>query len=431
MACSLASKLCKCVHVSLKIGVSPVPKLLSLNSYHYRRGGSDAVYFEHALLMEGLGWENGFFSMNHPKNVQSPWSRFFIDELEFGHSYGFGQKLAMASKVIYSFEARRKLKGLLSEFRPDVAHVHCIYHHLSPAVLPLLREEGIPVVLTAHDLKIACPAYKMLNRGGVCERCKTGSVLNVVKHRCVRDSLAASAIVAAESALHGWLQTYRKHLSKVVAPSKFFLEKFVEWGWPRDQLIYIPNYVDASRFDPWFESGSYFLYFGRMAPEKGVHTLLRAAAVAGVKIKLAGTGPEFDAMRLLASELGVDAEFLGFKSGSELHELIRHSRAVVLPSEWYENAPMSVLESFAFGKPVVGARIGGIPEMINDGENGWIFPSGDAVALAELLSRIAKLPSDEIARMGRCARDGVEVRFGQKAYLRDMLTLYADLGVKV
>ncbi len=408
-----------------------MPKLLSLNSYHYRRGGSDAVYFDHAALVGEVGWENGFFSMHHPQNISSPWSRHFVDELEFGHAYRLPQKLVMASKVIYSFEARRKLKGLLSEFRPDVAHVHCIYHHLSPSVLPLLREEGIPVVLTAHDLKIACPAYKMLNRGGVCERCKTGSVLNVVKHRCVRDSLAASAIVAAESALHGWLQTYRKHLSKVVAPSRFFLEKLVEWGWSREQLVYIPNYVDSSKFEPKFDPGEYFLYFGRMAPEKGVHTLLRAAAKAGVALKLAGTGPEMDALKTLAADIGVNAEFLGFRSGSDLHELIRHARAVVLPSEWYENAPMSVLESFAFGKPVIGAQIGGIPEMIEHGENGWTFPSGDVIALADVLSGVAMQSSAELVRLGKNARNGVEARFNRESYLRDMLSLYAGLGVKV
>lgn len=408
-----------------------MPKLLSLNSYHYRRGGSDAVYFDHAALMEELGWENGFFSMQHPKNIETPWSRHFINELEFGHAYSLPQKLAMASKVVYSFEARRKLRGLLAEFRPDVAHVHCIYHHLSPSVLPLLRQEGIPVVLTAHDLKIACPAYKMLNRTGVCERCKTGSVLNVVKFRCVRDSLAASAIVAAESAVHGWLQTYRKQVSRVVAPSRFFLEKLVEWGWPREQLAYIPNYVDATRFEPRFEPGDYLLYFGRMAPEKGVHTLLRAAAKVGVPLKLAGTGPEQESLQALARELGAPVEFLGFKAGAELHALIRQARAVVLPSEWYENAPMSVLESFAFGKPVIGARIGGIPEMIDDGENGWSFASGDVEALAGVLDRTMTLPDGDLARMGRSAREGVAQRFNRASYVQGMLSLYAGLGVKV
>ncbi|KAF7598268.1 MAG: glycosyl transferase [Candidatus Dactylopiibacterium carminicum] len=408
-----------------------MPALLSINSYHYRRGGSDVVYLDHAALMESQGWENAFFSMRHPKNLETPWSRYFIDELEFGQAYSLRQKLTMAAKAVYSFEAQRKLRMLLADFRPDVAHLHCIYHHHSPSILPVLSDAGIPVVMTAHDLKIACPAYKMLNRTGVCERCKEGSVLNVIRHRCVRDSLSASAIVAVESGLQRAMKAYLKHLTRVVAPSRFFLEKFVEWGWPRERFVYIPNYVDAVKFEPCFEPGDYFLYFGRLAPEKGVATLMRAAKSAGVRLKIAGTGPIEAELHALQAELQGEIEFLGFRSGVDLHALIRGARAVVLPSEWYENAPMSVLESFAFGKPVIGARIGGIPEMIEDGENGWRFESGDAAALAEVLSRVQGTSASDLARAGRAARDGVETRFNWAGYTAAMLALYAGLGVKI
>ena len=151
-----------------------MPRLLSINTYHYRRGGSDVVYLDHARLMEEMGWSNAFFAMHHPDNLPTPWSRHFIDELEFGYSYTPWQKLVMASKVIWSFEAQRKLRALIDEYRPDIAHLHCIYHHHSPSILHTLSEAGVPAVLTAHDLKIACPAYKMLNRTGVCERCRDG-----------------------------------------------------------------------------------------------------------------------------------------------------------------------------------------------------------------------------------------------------------------
>ena len=245
-------------------------RLLSANSYHYRRGGSDVVYLDHAALLTELGWENAFFSMHHPKNMETPWARYFVDELEFGNAYSVADKARMAMKVVYSMEARRKVLSLVADFKPDIAHLHCIYHHLSPSIIPALRGAGVPVVMTAHDLKIACPAYKMLNRTGVCERCKDGSLLNVVKYRCVRDSLAASAVVAVESMVHRGLDTYRKHLSAVVVPSRFFMNKFVEWGWPQDKFRYIPNYVDATRFEPDPSPGAYFLYFGRLALEKGV-----------------------------------------------------------------------------------------------------------------------------------------------------------------
>lgn len=404
-------------------------KLLSINNYHYRRGGSDVVYLEHAALMQELGWDNAFFSMHHPNNLPTPWSEYFVDELEFGHSYSLLNKISMAAKAVYSFEAQRKLQRLLDAYQPSLAHLHCIYHHLSPSILPTLSAAGIPVVMTAHDLKIACPAYKMLNDEGICERCRDGSVLNVIKHRCVRSSLGASAIVAVESGLQRRMQTYRKHLSRVVVPSRFFMDKFVEWGWPREQFAYIPNYVDASRFEPHYAAGDYFLYFGRLAPEKGVATLLRAAAGAGVRLKLAGTGPLQAELQALNAELGGGAEFLGYQSGAALHALIQQSRAVVLPSEWYENAPMSVLESCAFGKPVIGANIGGIPEMIEPEVTGWVFPSRDVAALAALLARVQAMPDAQVAACGRAGRAMVERQFSRDGYVQATLQLYADLGV--
>lgn len=407
-----------------------MPKLLNINSYHYRRGGSDVVYLEHAELMKNLGWQTGFFSMKHPKNYETEWSKFFIDEIEFGHEYSLTQRIGMATKVIYSFEAQRKLRLLLRSFRADVAHLHCVYHHLSPSILPVLSQAGIPVVMTAHDLKIACPAYKMLNETGICERCKTGSVLNVVKHRCIRGSRAASAIVALESGLQRAMRTYEKHLSKVVVPSRFFLEKFVEWGWPRDKFCYVPNYVDVSQFSARYEPGDYFLYFGRLAPEKGVHTLLRAAKNASVNLKIVGTGPEDGALRTLDAALDGNGEFLGYRTGIELHDLIRGSRAVVLPSEWYENAPMSVLEAFALGKPVIGARIGGIPEMIELNRNGWIFGSGNVAELTDVLRKVQELPHSRLIEIGKEARDVVEEKFTRARYVEAILELYSELGVK-
>lgn len=405
-------------------------KLLSINNYHYRRGGSDVVYLDHADLMGELGWENAFFSMHHPKNIDTKWSNYFIDEIEFGHSYSVVDKLKMAAKVIYSFEAQKKLNALLNDYPADVAHLHCIYHHLSPSILPTLTKADVPIVMTAHDLKIACPAYKMLNDNGICEQCKGGNLLNVATNRCIRGSLAPSAIVAMESLLHQKLNTYKKHLSKIVVPSRFFMEKFIEWGWPRDKFVYIPNYIDASRFIPNYEPGNYFLFFGRLAQEKGVATLLRAAKQAGIKLKIAGTGPEEEAVHALQTELQGDVEFLGYQSGAALHTLIQGARAIVLPSEWYENAPMSILESYGFGKPVIGANIGGIPEMIENGLTGWQFESRNVEDLAAVLSRVNAMSDADVAKHGRAGRALVEERFNRAGYADATLKMYSDLGVK-
>jgi glycosyltransferase involved in cell wall biosynthesis len=404
-----------------------MPALLSLNSYHYRRGGADVVYFEHEAMFREIGWQTAHMAMHHPRNEASPWSSYFVDELEFGQAYGPLTKLAMATKVVYSFEARRKLSALLDNFKADVAHVHCIYHHLSPSVLPLLRDRGTPVILTAHDLKIACPAYKMLNRHGVCERCKGGNLLHVVANRCVRDSLAVSAVVAVESTVSRALGLYKKHVNRVVVPSRFYRDKLIEWGWQAEQLCLVPNYVRADRMTPDFQPGNYFLYIGRLAPEKGVATLVKAAAAAGVALKVAGTGPLDAELRALAA--GTDVELLGYQSGEALWNLVRRSRAVVLPSEWYENAPMSVLEAFALGKPVIGAEIGGIPELVTPG-TGLLFPSGDAAALQDRLEQLAGLGNAAVQAMGCAARDRVLTHFSALGYQNAMQQLYGAVGVR-
>lgn len=406
-----------------------MPKLLNINNYHYRRGGSDVVYLEHAAMFEDMGWENAFFSMHHPKNFQTEWSKYFVDEIEFGHEYSLWQKLVMASKVIYSLEAQKKLKLLIEDFAPKLAHLHCIYHHLSPSILPVLKSHGVKTVMTAHDLKIACPAYKMLNEEGICEKCKDGTVLNVVKHKCVRGSPSASAIVALESGLQRFMETYKTNLDKVVVPSRFFLEKFVEWGWSRDQLIYIPNYSDISRFDAHFEPGDYFLYFGRLAPEKGVATLIKAATKAGTPLKIAGTGPIENELKSLAEDLNAQVDFLGYQTGKALEDLVKYARAVVLPSEWYENAPMSVLESYGMGTPVIGANIGGIPEMVLHGESGWTFTSQNVEELADVLQKVKHLDNPKIATMGKEGRAFVQKNFSRERYVDSMLNLYSQLGV--
>ena len=402
-------------------------RLLNINSYHYRRGGADAVYFDHARLMGELGWDNAYWAMHHPKNEPSDWTDYFVDEIEFGNSYSLPDKLIKASKVVWSFEAQRKLNRLINDFKPDIAHLHNIYHHLSPSILSTLAKAGIPVVLTAHDLKLACPSYSMYTGGKVCERCKSGNYLNTITQRCVQDSIAASTVVAVEAFTHRLLGSYRRHVDRIVVPSRFFEQKFVEWGWSNDDFAHIANWVDADQFNPAYQPGGHFLYFGRIDATKGIETLIKASAQAGVALKIAGRGPLETQARELAQTLNQPVEFLGFRSGADLHDQIRAARAIVLPAEWYENAPISVLEAFALGKPVIGSEIGGIPEMVLNGINGWTFPAYDAAALAERLRSVADMPDSAVAQIGQQARQFVVDRFSAQRYAEQMTALYDSL----
>jgi glycosyltransferase involved in cell wall biosynthesis len=407
-----------------------MPNLLSLNNYHYRRGGSDVVFLEHAEIFKNMGWGSAMFAMSHPDNTPSPWEKYFIDELEFGEKYNLLDKIAMAGKVIYSLEAKKKLAKLLDDFSIDIAHSHCIYHHLSPSVFVELKNRGIPIVMTAHDLKLACPAYKMLNSTGVCEKCIDGNYLHLVKNRCIHKSLPVSSLVAAESYIHKFFGLYKNYLDKIIVPSVFYMNKLVEWGWDRESIEYIPNYIDVEKYTPQFNPGKYVLYFGRLSAEKGVDTLIRAAVESGVELKIAGTGPSEIELKKLANDHS-NIQFLGYVSGDNLWSLVRESRVVVLPSEWYENAPISLLEAYACGKPVIGARIGGVPELVKDGETGILFNSKDRDDLVSKLEQIFSMKDEALTMIGQAAREFVSTKFTKKRYIEDMISVYRSVGVVI
>jgi glycosyltransferase involved in cell wall biosynthesis len=283
--------------------------------------------------------------------------------------------------------------------------------------------------MTLHDLKLACPAYHMYNRNGPCEECKNGRTYNVVRHRCIKDSVTLSGIVWLENVVHRALDSYGKNIDVFIAPCRFYIEKLAEWGWPKEKFAHVPNFVDVRALRPAATAGRGFLYFGRLAPEKGLATLIAAAGRAKVALRLAGAGPDLAELRSRARELGADVEFLGHLGPNDLARAVHAARATVVPSECYENAPISILESFALGKPVIGARIGGIPELIDEGATGWTFESRAVDELAALLAAVAALPDAALEAMGRSARDSVERRFSEQAYLARLGDVYRRFNV--
>jgi glycosyltransferase involved in cell wall biosynthesis len=408
---------------------SAKPTLLSINNYYYRRGGSEAVYFEHNQLLEEVGWQVVPFSMQGEQNLASPWSRYFVRNTSAEQGSAMG-KLSRAITAIYSREAARRIREVLDLAHPDVAHAHNIYHHLSPSVLVELHRREVPVVLTLHDLKLVCPAYKMHNRGGICERCRGGALRNVITNRCIKDSAAMSALVWLESTLHQMLNLYMGTVTRFVVPSRFFLAKFSEWGVDTRAFVHISNAVDVDAFTPDATPGDAFTYLGRLVPEKGVGTLIRAAAKARVRLRVIGTGSEEAALRSLASQLGGEVEFTGYLSGAALRAALSAARAVVVPSEWYENAPISVMEASAMGRPVIGADIGGIPELIRPGETGFVFRSGSVDDLADVLTRVQGCSASMLHNLGAAGREWMRTEFSPAVYRDRMIALYSQIGVQ-
>ncbi|KRE15970.1 glycosyl transferase [Bosea sp. Root483D1] len=403
-------------------------RLLAINNYFYRRGGAESVFLDHIDLFAAAGWEVVPFAMRHPANLPSAWSEYFVSQIEYGEAGGPITKARQAAKVVFSLEARRKIRALIGRAPPTIAHAHNVYHHISPSIFGALKAEGVPLVMTAHDLKIACPAYKMLSRGRVCERCHGGRIHNVLLHRCVKESAVVSGLVFLETLVHRSFGLYRDTIDRLVAPSRFYRDKLVEWGWDAGRIAYIPNCIDTGQYSPTLHEGDYFAYAGRLAPEKGLATLVRAAGLSRQRLVLAGSGPEEPALRRLAQDLGADVAFTGHLDKPELKRLIGEARALVLPSEWYENAPISILEAYALGRPVIGTRIGGIPELVAHDETGLLVEPGSPAMLAEALIALAGLSPTARARLGAAGRAWISREFSPDRYRDRTMALYEALG---
>lgn len=234
-----------------------------------------------------------------------------------------------------------------------------------------------------------------------------------------------SGLVLLETLIYRSFGLYRNTIDRLVTPSRFYRDKLVEWGWDPNRIAHIPNCIDANQFTPSSDESNYFVYAGRLAPEKGLATLVRAAALSQQRLVLAGTGPEEAALRRLAQEVGADVSFTGYLKKPELQKLIGEALALVLPSEWYENAPVSVLEAYALGRPVIGTRIGGIPELVLDGETGILVEPGNVKMLAGALAGIANLPQAARSELGARGRDWVRRAFSPDGY-RDLTTELYD-----
>ena len=402
--------------------------LLSVNNYYYLRGGAEKVFLEHNDLLTAEGWRVAPFAMQGEKNLATPWDKYFVQEIEFGETYSLSEKLVNAVKIIHSPEAKRHIRRLIEDLKPDVAHAHNIYHHLSTSILPELKRHDVPVVLTLHDLKIACPAYTMLSGQRICEDCKSG-LYHVVKNRCLKGSLMLSGLIMLESYFNQLFGLYRNNVDKFVVPSQFYIDKFVEWGFERSRFVHIPNFVESKPQQPGSEveamKTDYLVYAGRLSYEKGLPTLIDAVIELGYPLKVAGSGPLESMLKQKVATAGAtNIEFLGHLSQEQLANLVAGCRAVVAPSEWYENCPMSVIEAFLAGKIVVGSDIGGISEMIDHNVDGFKFPMGDVAALTELLRQVADLPKDQIVEMGQNAQAKAASQYSKQQYLEKTLALY-------
>ncbi|OGL89062.1 hypothetical protein A3H75_01420 [Candidatus Uhrbacteria bacterium RIFCSPLOWO2_02_FULL_51_9] len=403
-------------------------KIVQVNKFYYPRGGADIYALALSDLLRAEGHEVIPFSMHHPENLATPYARYFVSHVDLKKREGFFSDLKKFGRIVYSFEARRKFARLLRDVRPDVVHVHNVYHQLSPSVLDAARHWRVPVVMTVHDYKLFNPNYSMFGHGGViCEHGNDGRFWETMRYNCM-GSRAASFTVMCEAYLHRWRHTYLRAVRRFVSPSMFLINFAVARGWKRSQFVHLPSFVRPIR-PPRAGGRECILYFGRLSKEKGLSSLLEAAKMAhDVPVVIAGRGPEEAALRSQAGALGLrNVTFAGFKEGAELWRMVVGARAVVVPTMSYENYPLSVIEAQSLGKIVIATRRGGLPEMVHDGENGFLVNPGDSLELAKTMERVWQMPADERGAMEGAARARVLRENDPADHVRRIVALYKSV----
>jgi glycosyltransferase involved in cell wall biosynthesis len=402
--------------------VDAVRKVLFANKFMFRNGGSEAVMFDEMAWLRQRDLDIVDFSMRDPRNLPSRFDPYFVS----GKSYRAGSrisKLRSVASLIRSKEAVDNIARLIRDERPDILHCHNIYHQLTPSIINTAVKLRTPVVLTLHDYKPICPVYTQLSNGTVCSSCNDGKFEALLQKRCADGSLGKSALLWAEARYHSLAGSYH-NVSKFIAPSRFMRDA-VARRFGDDKVVHIPNGIDASLIEPSKRDDGYILYLGRLSAEKGVATLLKAhAADRGAwRLIVAGTGP-------LLAELQASypaAEFPGHLGGADLADVIRKASMVVVPSEWNENSPVSILEAMAYGKPVVASRIGGIPELVRHGQTGLLFTPKDHAQLG-ISIRALLTNAERRARLGAEARRMVEKHHSLEAHGAALLALYQSVA---
>lgn len=398
-------------------------KILQVNKYHYPRGGADQYFLSLTNRQIKAGHEVAVFCMHHPKNLPSLWSRYFVSYLSFNKQTWI-DKLKTPGRVLYSFEAKKKFSALLDDFKPDIIHLHNIYHQLSPSILDAAAKRQIPVVMHLHDYKIIAANHAMFAPPD--HHCDPNNYWACLRRRCVKDSLVATSLAILEMWFHHrLLKVYERQVKIYIAPSRYMKSEVSLYSTLGDKIrvVYNPFSPELKPTAENYINQDYLLYFGRLGPEKGLKVLIEAIANQGLHLKIIGDGPERSGLENLSKDRKAKVEFRGFLSGEDLVKEIMEARAVILPSIWAENMPLSLLEAMSLGKIVIASKIGGLAEIIDNGRNGLLFKASDA---QDLISTINKLNRLDLKEIGRQAKETAR-QYSPEKNFQQIMDIYQNL----
>lgn len=384
-------------------------KILLSNKFYYRRGGDCIYMLNLEQLLKSHSHDIAVFAMDYPENIETPWKQYFPQNMS---------KLMAFTRPFGSAEVKVKFNRLLDDFKPEVVHLNNIHTHLSPIIAELAHNRGIKVVWTLHDYKLLCPRYDCLRNGNdICELCFNGDKSSCKTYKCMKGSTLASLIGYKEATT--WNRRRLEACTDVfICPSKFMAQKMIQGGFTSKKLIPLCNFIDIDKCKKdTYEKENYYCYVGRLSHEKGVKTLIKAAQKLPYKLVIIGGGPLSDELKNETTNANI--EFVGYKQWDEIKEIVSKARFSVIPSEWYENNPLSVIEAQCLGTPVLGARIGGIPELIENGVTGMTFESRNVNDLTSKLEAMWQHTFNykEIALTS-------QKRYNSESYYQSILKIY-------
>jgi glycosyltransferase involved in cell wall biosynthesis len=390
-------------------------RVVLVNKFYYPRGGDCVAVLATERLLRAKGHEVAVFAMQYPDNASSLWEAYFPAEVSFSGTT-VGGRIRAAERVFRARDVATRFARLLDDFRPDVVHLHNIHSYLSPVVAQVARRKGLRVVWTLHDYKLICPSYTCLRAGKPCEVCfsrKSG----VFRHACMKGSRAASLLAWME-ALYWNRRKLERLTDRFISPSAFLKGKMVSAGFRAEQIEVLPNFMHLPPPPP-AATGDYYCYTGRLSGEKGVTTLLEAAKRLPYPLKVIGGGPLLDSLRRQFPQTHI--EFTGPLPAEQVLPAVQQAQFLVMPSVWYENNPFSIIEALCLGTPALGAHIGGIPELIEEGRNGMLFEPGNPEDLTE---HILQMRQTDFSRPA-VARQALE-RFSAGNHYEHLLAIYQN-----
>jgi len=444
-------------------------KVIQINKFYFTKGqggGASRYFFDLTKLLESNGHKVIQFSMQHQDNLATPYSKYFVSNLDLTRPRLNWQAIKNLGRIFWSYEAAAKLEKLIQDTKPDLVHLHNIYYHLTPSILRVCKKYHLPVVMTVHDFNLICPNYSLYCRGKICVGCHSrldresrvsrvgGRYYNCFLKKCVKDSYLMSLIAVAEAYFRKWGNFYQKYVDLFLCPSQFVADKLILAGFPMDKIKVLPHFVIDRSWRPgfsqrllpslsvcqpspakvgspsqpkgWTPTSRYCLYFGRLEPGKGVDLLVKAVKrLPKINLKIIGSGSQETVLKKLAQN-NSNIKFLGWQEKQELARQIVSAEFVIMPSRAYETFGLAVLEAFSFAKPVIASNLGALPELVRHKQSGLLFDVGDIEDLSDKIKYLWDNPDLAIV-MGQAGQKLAREKYSAVEHYKQLLKFYLSI----